>query len=129
MRFGGGRLAALTLLTVMCACSSYRRADGTGRVDRNVITREQLLEHRFTNAFEAVETLRSNWLLTKGTDSFVAPTEVKVYLDNTNLGGIQTLREIATTSVMFIRYFDGVAATARWGLDHGQGVIYVSTRP
>jgi hypothetical protein len=29
---------------------------------------------------------------------------------------------------MYMKYFDGISATARWGLDHGAGVIYVSTR-
>jgi hypothetical protein len=32
------------------------------------------------------------------------------------------------TNVLSIRYIDGIAASARWGLDHGQGVILVSTR-
>jgi hypothetical protein len=39
------------------------------------------------------------------------------------------LRAIDIRPVVYIRYFDRVAATARWGLDHGGGVIYVSTHP
>jgi hypothetical protein len=44
-------------------------------------------------------------------------------------GGVEALRRISITEVTYIRYFDGIAAAARWGLDHGYGVIFVSTRP
>ena len=45
------------------------------------------------------------------------------------MGGVETLRTIDLRPVTYIRYFDGIAATARWGLDHGAGAIYVSTHP
>jgi hypothetical protein len=41
---------------------------------------------------------------------------------------VETLRAIGLANVAYIRYIDGVTASARWGLDHGQGVIFVSTR-
>ena len=110
------------------ACAGHASPKDSARVDRNVITQEQLIEHRFSNAYEAVEALHSNWLQTRGSDSFRTPTQVQVYLDDTRLGGIETLRSIATAGVLFIRHYDGVSAAARWGLDHGQGVILVSTR-
>ena len=116
----------LTLLA-FCASCAARQSSRVAVPDRNVLTQAQILEHRFTNAFEAVEALRHNWLLTKGTDSFQAPNQVWVYLDNTRLGGVESLRSIAVNPIVFIRHFDGVSATARWGLDHGQGVIFVST--
>jgi hypothetical protein len=53
---------------------------------------------------------------------------VQVYLDDARLGGVDELKRIPIHHVAYIRYFDGLAASARWGLDHGQGVIYVSTR-
>ena len=54
---------------------------------------------------------------------------VRVYLDNVFLGDTATLKTIPVTSIVYMRYFDGIAASARWGLDHGAGVIFVSTRP
>jgi hypothetical protein len=45
------------------------------------------------------------------------------------LGGVETLRTIVVRPVSYIRHYNGIDATARWGLDHGSGVIYVSTRP
>jgi hypothetical protein len=52
-----------------------------------------------------------------------------VYLDGVRMGGIDQLRTIDVRPVTYIRFFDGIAATARWGLDHGAGAIYVSTHP
>ncbi len=116
------------MLSSACAAGSSSRAPAQ-RVDLTVITQEQLREHQFRNAFEAVATLRSNWLQTRGTDSFTNPTQVVVYYDDVRLGGIETLRNLGTASIAYIRYYDGLAATARWGIGHGQGVIYVSTFP
>jgi hypothetical protein len=97
--------------------------------DRSILTRAQFGANQFSTAFDAIVSLRSNWLKTRGPDSFQNPTQVRVYLDNSSLGDTETLRTIAINTVVYIRYFDGVQATARWGLDHGAGVIYVSTRP
>jgi len=113
------------LLCTACATSS---AGARARGDRNVITRAQLQEHNFRTAWDAVEALRSNWLLTKGTDSFQAPGQVQVYQDDNRVGGVEALRWISTQDIAYIRYYDGISASGRWGLNHGQGVIFVSTR-
>jgi hypothetical protein len=127
-----------TALLVAACSTSPPRADGgpvpsTGTTeaprDRSLLTRAQFGANQFNTAFDAIEALRSNWLKTRGTDSFQSPSQVRVYLDNSSLGDTATLRTIAISTIAYIRYFDGVEATARWGLDHGAGVIYVSTRP
>lgn len=100
-----------------------------GRAAPNLITAKQMLDNRFLTVYDAVASLHSNWLQARGPDSFTKPTEVRVYLDNTSLGGISTLHEIATNTVTWVKYFDGISATGRWGLGHGAGVIFVSTHP
>ncbi len=122
------RLALGAVLAVSLACASGGSATKLPGRDISLITRDQIVEYQFRNAFDAVQALHSQWLATRGTDSFSNPTEVLVYLDGTRLGGIQMLRDIATPSIAFIRHYDGITASARWGLDHGQGVIFVSTR-
>jgi hypothetical protein len=94
-----------------------------------MLTREQLAEHRFTTAYEAVAALRSNWLETRGVDSFRTPSQVLVYMDNVRLGGVETLRGVAISAITYIQHYDGISATERWGFDHGAGVILVSTQP
>jgi hypothetical protein len=126
----GRQVPLVALLAIAAACGGSRRTTSAARrSDRNLITHEQLLEHRFNNAYEAVAALHGTWLQTRGTDSFSNPTQVWVYYDDTKLGGVDTLREVSVNAVAYIRYYDGVTATARWGLDHGQGVIFVSSRP
>lgn len=110
-----------------CAARGASRAGDVA--DHGMLTKEQIAANHFNTAYDAVETLRSNWLRTRGPDSFSQPSEVLVYLDNTRLGGTDRLREIAANTIYFIRFFDGVAATGRWGVGHAAGVIYVSTHP
>lgn len=128
MRSVAGRLTVLTLLVLHGACASSGQTRKSPRTDRSVIVQDELLAHHFVSAFEAVQALRSNWLQPKGTDSFVSPTPIWVYLDDNRLGGIETLRSINIFTVVSIRRYDGLSATARWGLGHGQGVIFVASR-
>ncbi len=130
LRLAFGRSAApflAALSIVVSGCRSAQSSPGTARTDRSVITNAQIREHHFTNAYEAVQALHSNWLQAKTVDSFQNPSQVRVYVDNTSFGGVETLRNVAVATIREIRYFDGVAATARWGIDHGGGVILVST--
>jgi len=122
-------LAVLACLVAACtARAPGELTPGASHPDHNLLTEQQLREHHFVTAYEAVAALRSSWLETRGPDSFTAPSQVLVYLDESRLGGVETLRTLPMTNVLSIRYIDGIAASARWGLDHGQGVILVSTR-
>jgi hypothetical protein len=128
MRRSFGRLTVtLGIVTLMVACAS--RTSPAPKLDQTLITGDQLQEARFNTVYDAVEALHGNWLQTRGTDSFKAPSQVQVYLDNTMLGGVETLRDIAPKTVVYVRYFDGISATGRWGIGHGAGVIYVSSHP
>jgi len=118
--------AAILVATAGCAARSPH--DSVPPADRDLLTQEDLREHRFSTVFEAIEALRSNWLRERGPDSFSTPGHVQVYLDDSRVGGVETLRMLSLANVLFIRHVNGVDAAARWGLDHGQGVILVSTR-
>jgi hypothetical protein len=118
--------AILSLL--VCACAPRAPSNPTPLPDRDVLTQADLVEHHFATAFEAVEALRPIWMQTRGANTLLtAQAQVVVYLNDTRLGGVDTLKEITTPAIVAIRHFDGRAATARWGLDHGQGVILVTT--
>src|SRR5262245_43980317 len=89
MRSAAHVLLISLLFGPACATSKSSTKAAT---DHNVITQEQMREHNFTNAYDAVAALHANWLQKRGTDSFLAPGEILVYLDETKLGGIETLR-------------------------------------
>ncbi len=115
---------------LLAACAARTPARTRTPPDRSVITQQEILEHKFESVYDAILALRPTWLQVRGTNSLMsASTAVQVYLDNNHLGGIESLSMISLSSVVYIRHYDGVAATARWGLDHGQGAIYVSTHP
>ena len=118
------------IFLLLSACAARTPATTRALPDRTIIMQREILEHKFETVFDAIQALRPTWLQTRGTNSLqAASTQVQVYLDNNHLGGPETLSTISLGSVVYIRHYDGVAATARWGLDHGQGVIYVSTHP
>lgn len=130
-------LLVATLLLAAAGCAtSGERSDDEFR-SRDVLTLEQINSVRATNAYEAVERLKSQWLRTRG--SAQLPTadgqpqfdenEVLVYLDDQRLGGVQNLRGIEIAAVRYIQYYSPAQASARWGFNHGGGVIFVSTQP
>jgi hypothetical protein len=117
-------LLLLVVSVVGCAGGTTQRA---GRSD--LIVEEQLRSRGFASVYEAVETLRSNWLRPRGQDTLIGTaSEVQVYMDNVRMGGVGTLRQISPSTVTFIQWYNANDATARWGIGHGAGAIYVSTR-
>jgi hypothetical protein len=119
-------LLSLVLLAPAAGCGARQAAPLT-RVDRNVITIDQIQERGFTNAYDAVEGLRATWLIERP-DGLAAERHIQAYLDNSRLGGVQMLRQITTSQIASIRYIDAATAINRWGVDHGLGVIMVVTR-
>lgn len=121
--------ASVVLLTgAVAACSS---AIQQGRGDREVITQEQMRQHNFQTAYDAVEALHGNWLnIRPNTLGPGGPqSDVVVYQDEVRLGGPAQLRQINVRTIDHIQHYDALAATSRWGVGHSQGVIQVLTVP
>ena len=125
------RLAWQTALVAVALCSACGPRQGgprtTRRLDRSVITREQMLTGRYATVYDAVAALRSAWLRARGPDSFVQPSVVWVYIDGSRAGGVESLRTIQPQLINTVRFYDGPTATGRWGVDNAAGVIHVST--
>ena len=119
---------SVVLLVVLSAGCAPRQSPETSHPDRTLLTQQQLIDHHFNNAYEAIEALRPHWLQEHGPNSFRTPGQVLVYQDDNVLGGVDELRAVMIPAVVYIKYYDAVQATARWGVGHSQGVIYVSTR-
>ncbi len=121
----GAAASALALVLGACAPSLQHE-----HADLRTLTREQMAPNHFHSAYEAVQALRGNWLNPPANTVFGRyGNAVSVYLDNIRLGGPSELQGIPMNTVVYIRYFDAMEATTRWGLDHTEGVIYVSTHP
>jgi len=119
---------APVVLLLVAACATVpgpRRGHG---VDYKLITEEEIQASGYTDAFRVVQSLRPQWLRSRGVTSISQRETIKVYLDGSLLGAPDQLQQITATSISSIRFYDAVEATQRWGLDHGQGAIVVSTR-
>jgi hypothetical protein len=99
------------------------------RIDQQLITRDVIRSTQYTNLFDVIQTLRSNWIRVRAAQSIEGRSPVlQVYLDNQRLaGGLDELKTMSPVNIESVRYFDPVQASARWGLDHGAGAIYVTT--
>jgi hypothetical protein len=125
-----GISARLGVLAIVAACASGGNSAKTTTSPRtDLLTAAELKGGQWTNAYDAVRTLRARWLQARGPDTILGkPGEVQVHLDDVRLGGITSLREIPVVDIVYIQFFDPTSAAARWGLDHSHGAIYVSTR-
>ena len=117
---------ALAASMLSAACLS-RASQTTNRLDRTVITRDQMLQANYSSVYDAVAALRSLWLQPRGPDSFVAPSIVWVYIDGARVGDVGVLKTMQPRMVNTVRFYDGPSATSRWGVDNAAGVIHVST--
>ena len=116
-------LAWVAILVAGSACTGHSQPGSAPAVDRNTLTREEFSQRSFYSAYDAVEALRAGWLSLRGPAG-----TVQVYVDDIHLGGVAALRTIRMVSVEVIRHMDGIQASARYGLDHDQGAILVTTR-
>ena len=97
------------------------------RRDRSVLSRQEILATNYTNAYDVILALRGNWLRTRSAESFGKSSAVQVYLDTQRLSGADELKSMAPTNIASIRFFDPITASARWGMDHGAGAIFIVT--
>jgi hypothetical protein len=123
--------AVLVVLAVVLtggACSSAPPPRRNSVTQQRLITAQEIGAIQYSSAFEVVEALRPQWLRLRGRTSVNMREYVKVYLDDSLLGDPEQLRNVMARSIGSIRFLDANEASARWGLDHGQGAIVVSTR-
>jgi hypothetical protein len=118
--------SALAVLVLCSACSSSRSRPER-RLDRTVITRDEMMKGNYVTVYDAVAARRSMWLRARAPDSFVLPSIVWVYIDGARAGGVEVLHTLQPRLVNTVRFYDGPSATSRWGVDNGAGVIHVST--
>jgi len=116
-------LVSVAILASGSACGGQSQPGGTQPFDRERLTPEEFNQRAFLSAYEAVESLRPNWLTRRGPDG-----TIQVYVDDNHMGGVEVLRTVRLINVAQIRHMDGIQASARYGLGHNQGAILISTR-
>ena len=123
-----GRKCILSVLLLIMTVACGSSGSGGSGIDANLIAREEIDEQGPTNAYNIIEALRPVWLQKRGPTSFYNEGEIRVYLDNSSLGGIETLRGLHTDNIESISFLDERRASYRFGPNHEQGVILIMTR-
>ncbi|HEX6132441.1 MAG TPA: hypothetical protein VFZ24_00575 [Longimicrobiales bacterium] len=112
--------------TMACGATTGQTAARSGSAP---ITANEIAGTGHTDVYALVQALRPQWLRVRGAGSVSGGSgQIQVYLDGSHMGGVNTLRQISVQSVGRVEYLDGLDATQRWGLDHGNGAIVVTTR-
>jgi hypothetical protein len=124
------RVPLLAFVLLIAACASAPTGEDT-QVRRSpvVITAEEIQASAATTVYELINALRPNWL--RGRGGSVAGGEdgggAIVYLNQSRIGGVGELQQMAVGGVTRIDFVDARAATQRWGTGHTRGAIVVST--
>lgn len=123
-------VTALLLVPTACGSRSTSADASAPSARRDIIAREELDRGQWANAYEAVRNLRPQWLRVRGRDTINSePGTVQVVLDDVRLGGVDALRTLPLTGVVYFQWLDGISASQRWGTGFGNGAIVISTRP
>lgn len=122
------RVLLVCVLTLLGCSTTPQGSEAEARPDRSELTSEAIARVGAQDAFTAIQTLRPHWLRVRGTTSFRNQKSVRIYLDGNLMGGPAFLRQISAESLGSVKYLDGLEASQRYGLDHGEGAILLFTR-
>lgn len=129
-------LLAVTMVSIGVACGTTSvgtdTASGARPASRmNLIMVEELEQRgQYSNLYDLIRTLRPRWLRSQGPDALMGDQgQVQVRMDGNHLGGVDAMRNLAAAGVTTIEWLPPIDAAARFGLDHGHGVIIISTAP
>lgn len=134
MRGATRTIIACTILLAAASCGgrtppAREPSPRAARSAADRISREEIQRGHWANAYDLIENLRPRWLRAHGPDTILGDqVVVQVHLDASRLGGIETLRGIPVGDIESIEWVDPVSAAARWGADHANGTIVISTR-
>lgn len=114
------------LIAVLSACAPTGQAYAPR--DSSRITALEIEQSRVSTAYELVERLRPAWLRTRGQGSILLSSPIRVYLNGAPYGSLAALSQIRATEVRLLERLGASEATRRFGTDHANGAILVSTR-
>ncbi len=135
-------LAAAMLLQV--APAPGQEVSAPANRNRRVITAEEIEQAQETNAFQVVEKLRPEFLVSMSRQHTLGRGAVQqpdlgysqpepepaaaVFVDGTEMGGIDELHRIQSITVEQIRYLSGSEAQTKYGPRFPAGVIEVTLK-
>ena len=127
------RAAALLIslpLAWACGSAGSGAARTAPRHDPNIITSEELQGVSASNLFDAIRTLRPQWMSSRSPTMLRPQAEgnIVVYMDRVRYGDPEMLRQIPPAVAVSVRYYSPSEAEGEFGAGHLQGAIQVVTR-
>jgi hypothetical protein len=126
------RLSALLITALVAGCASGS-GEGvqTTRRGSSVLTVEELRMTPYDNLYDAVVALRRNWVRERPPARFGSEEgeQVIVFLEDTRLGGVASLRQLRVEDVASVRYLSVSEAAMRFGRQaNARRVLMVTVR-
>jgi len=132
LRSSGVLLTAGLALFMACGSGTHhasRQAAPSGSSAHVVVAAELEKVGAAHNLYDALQSLRPAWFWSRPTSRRPeAEGDIVVDLDETRLGGPETLKQIPIRDAAIVRFLSPSEAEARFGPGHLHGVIQVATR-
>ena len=124
------RYLCLIAIAASLACATTSGTTGGARSNANVITEQEIAAAQTSNAYEAIQRLRPNFLHSRGPTTLNAstPTYPNVYVDGLRFGDITSLYNIPAMQVREIRYYTAGEGANKFGMDNTNGVIEIKMK-
>lgn len=118
------------VLPLLTACASGGSGAPSG--DPDLLTAQQLEAFQHMNVYDAIRQTRPQWLRSaRGQSSLRQSTEsmrgLRVYVDGVLFGGASDLQRLEVRAVHDVRFLDSREATLRYGTNHAEGAVLVTT--
>lgn len=122
----------LSAFALACASSGSKSASPSATVstassiehDSSRLTLEEITAANLPTAYDLVDRLRRPWLR----HDAVTGGDVAVYMDERNVGGAESLRDIPSVDVAELQYVPNADAVKRWGGGDVKGSVIVVSR-
>jgi hypothetical protein len=130
-------IASLLLAAAGCASSSGGSAPKVAEASPDRVTSAEIeATQGVSNAYDLVRRLRPRWLQSSGGTASIGAGRITgqvliVYLDGNRLGGIDALRQLSSSGIKSMQYYDAVRAATvlrEVGSEPISGAIVISTR-
>ena len=120
----------LAVLASSAACAS-RNAATTGAGSRNLVTTAELASAGDVHLHDALTRVRPTMLQPRigGGTTGVSAAGISVFFDGMQMmEGVQALREIAAKNIAEVRFLEPQQANARFGGNHANGALLVTSK-
>ena len=128
------RFVATAMIALAAGCASSAGV-APSKQNQNLISSDEITQSSAANAYDLIQRLRPNYLRTRGAvhgtpngATKIEPVDLVVYLNENRLGNSDQLRQISTSEIREIRYFNASEATTKWGTGHSAGAVQVMSR-